>query len=109
MTTAYLKSYGPNNVVIISMLFDNFVTGMKFLNANTPAIKGEWQVKEMEDGTRCGYHADKWMEDNDYLWSPFFNAIYTNWYFGCGGPGPIVLRELPSDAKVHRLCGFDLD
>ena len=111
MTTAYLKSYGPNNMVIISMIFESFVDGMKFLNSVTPAVKGEWQVKDMEDGTRSGYHEDKWMDD-ETIWEPFFNAIYTTWYFGCGGPGPIVLRELPERTNpfVHKpLCGFDLD
>jgi len=106
MTPAYLKSYGPNNVVIISMIFESFYKGMKFLTENTPAIKGEWQVKEMEDGTRCGYLPDaNW--ENETMWESFYNKIYTGWYFGCGGPEPIVLREI--NEYKEPLCGFDLD
>jgi len=113
MTTAYLKSYGPNSVVVVSMIFESFVDGMKFLTDNTPALAGEWTVKEMDDGTRCGYlkHPSggyiKW--EDEAFFEDLYNKIYTSWYFGCGGPGPIVLREMPPESDCQPLCGFDLD
>ena len=104
MKPAYLKSYGPNNVAIISMIFESFNAGMQFLTKNTDL---EWKVKEMEDGTRCGFTPGVYFCDDEDKYSDFFNKIFTSWYFGCGGADAICLREVNEYGEA--LCGFDLD
>lgn len=99
---AYLKARGPNNVEIISMIFESFETGLAWLNIWFP----EMEIKVYQrDGFREANHTG--YLDDEAKHKTFFDAIFTSWYFGCGSAHTVSLVEL-KDYNTP-LCGFDLD
>ena len=91
---------GPNSVEVPCRIFPDMATGRKRCEEifGVPGRESSdaviWGFKEID--------LDTTSESNTAV----SEKLFTSHYYGCGGPGPFTLKEVPFD---EAFVGFDLD
>jgi len=96
-----LVAGGPNNVEVPCRVFPDMETG----NKRCEEIFGVPGRQVANGGVVWGFKEvdlDTTSEQNQKI----SETLFTNHYYGCGGPGPFLLKEVPFD---EAFVGFDLD
>jgi len=93
-----LIAYGPNSVEVPCRIFENMEDGRAYCDPLFAKIGVE--PKDYDGGVR--YSADLDAEGGEEI----SKELFTSHYYGCGGPYPFGLVEVPFNEK---FVGFDLD
>lgn len=95
-----LIAYGPNSIKIPCMVFDNMDQGKVFCDSLFGTI-GIMPYSSKDCSVRYLVDLDE-RDDTETI----SKTLFTRHYYGCGGPGPFVLKEVP---VCESFIGFDLD
>lgn len=98
MSVAVLVAYGANSIEVPCMVFENLEQGKE----RCDKIFEGHPSKTRDNGSVVYpvYLEDLGDADN------VSDKVFTSHYYGCGGPGPFVLKEVESGQK---FIGWDLD
>jgi hypothetical protein len=121
---AVLKGIGPNEIVIISMVFASLNDGIKFMDdvvdkfreIQVPSwrVKGEMvsaiqtQSKIAKNGNKSVIYDihESLLGSTDEETHEILDKIFTSYYDGCGGVFNFIIEEAEFGVP---LCGFNLD
>ena len=94
-----LIAYGPNSVTVPCRLFENMEDGRAYCDPLFAKINIRPET-DSSGGVRYSANLEG-IEDEEVS-----EALFTSFYYGCGGPYPFVLKEIPFNEK---FVPFDLD
>ena len=95
-----LIAYGPNSIAIPCRIFENVEAGREYCDPLFAKI-GEEPAVEFDGNIRYNADLDS-IDENDEVSA----ELFTDHYYGCGGPYRFVLQEVPFNEK---FVPFDLD
>ena len=94
-----LIAYGPNSVAVPCRMFENMEDGRAYCD---PLFAKVNVGPEADSSGGVRYSANlEGIEDDEVS-----TELFTSHYYGCGGPYPFVLKEIPFNEK---FVPFDLD
>jgi len=101
MKVAVLVAYGANSLEIPCRIFEDIETGSKRCE-EIFGVPGTVRSNGMVVWT----YKDVNLEDGSEQSEAISNKLFTNHYYGCGGPDRFVLKEVASN---EAFTCFDLD
>lgn len=97
-----LIAYGPNSVAIPCRVFENMEDGRAYCDPLFAKVNAGPET-DSSGGVRYSTDLDVACkgDNNDEV----STELFTSYYYGCGGPYPFVLKEVPFNEK---FVPFDL-
>ncbi len=95
-----LIAYGANAIEVPCRVFENMEDGRAYCDPLFAKVGAEPEINS-NGSTRYDANLDG-VEGGEEV----SDELFTNYYYGCGGPGPFALQEVPFNKK---FVGFDLD
>ncbi len=95
-----LIAYGPNSLVIPCRIFESMEDGRAYCDPLFAKV-GSGPMADSSGGTRYNVELET-VEGGEAVSA----ELFTTHYYGCGGPYPFILQEVPFNEK---FVSFDLD